>query len=176
MSRGSGWRPSEAQLRNLRQQKISTVNIKKLVIGFRALLDQHPSLNTQEFINFALSIGTNPLSLEEEDVEKESEAGCIPSDWLPSDQTVSSLIALGMTKYRILEEAVAFRSYWLARNEHRPNWNASFISRITYLQRETAERDNRNKANRSSRNISLADQLTDTSWAEHLVNKKADIP
>lgn len=171
MSKGGSWRPTEIQLRNLRQHQIPTRSIKHLISVFRELLDFNPTVKESDFIRFALSLGTAPLSKAERAADTHNTArtphssGCIPEDWMPSDETVTRLIELGMPEYRIREEAIAFRTYWLTRKESRQNWDASFISRLYHLQRQAAGHGQTVEPARSTRCRSLQEDLTDTSWA-----------
>lgn len=106
----------------------------------------------------------------------------LKDDWEIGDAGLRALANAGIPAWWGVEKLPEFRLYWNARGDRRDNWNLTFFQRCKFLwDRLTPDQHlaiangslsvgstdgagRRNTGNKRSRDISISEMLTDTSW------------
>jgi hypothetical protein len=88
-----------------------------------------------------------------------SKSSLMSDDWRPSEVTLKLLEESCGDMQLIEHQATLFKVYWINRNEPRPNWDALFIGRLSYLQPVSTQTDD-------LRSQSIEEMLNDRSWAD----------
>lgn len=100
-------------------------------------------------------------------VEHNSEASVIPNHWQPSNDVFDILQLANIDTNFARTLIPEFVLYWRDRNELHRSWNSKFLqhAKRTWAARHQQTVDSISNDLRSTRNISLEEELSDTSWA-----------
>ncbi len=100
-------------------------------------------------------------------LENDSEASPIPQDWQPARDVFDILQMANIDANFARSLIPEFILYWRDRNELHRSWNSKFLQHVkrTWAARHQQTIDTISNDIRSTRNISLEEELSDTSWA-----------
>ncbi|HMU65757.1 MAG TPA: DnaT-like ssDNA-binding domain-containing protein, partial [Cellvibrionaceae bacterium] len=87
----------------------------------------------------------------------------IPSNWQPSEDVYDVLRLANIDVTYAQELLPEFVIYWRDSNQVYHSWNTRFLQ---YVKKRWASAEKLETAQRSTREISLVDELTDRSWAQ----------
>jgi DnaT DNA-binding domain len=157
-----GWRPSEDALEVMVGAGISREFIEDAVPEFELYWREQKAESDNWNRKFRDHVQRQWLSYQSA-LEHDTVPRRIPANWQPSDDVYDVLrlanINLGFAQGLLPE----FVIYWRDSNQVYHSWNTRFLQ---YVKKRWANADKLENAQRSTREISLVDELTDRSWAQ----------
>jgi hypothetical protein len=157
-----GWRPSEDAIEVMVRGGISRDFIEDAVPEFELYWREQKAESDNWNRKFRDHVQRQWLSYQSA-LEHDTVPRRIPASWQPSDDVYDVLrlanIDLNFAKQLLAE----FVIYWRDSNQVYHSWNTRFLQ---YVKKRWANTDKSENAQRSTREISLVDELTDRSWAQ----------
>lgn len=157
-----GWRPSEDALEVLVRAGISADFIEDAIPEFELYWREQGVEFDNWHRKFRDHVQRQWLSFQSA-LEHDQRPKRIPSDWQPSADVYDVLqlanIDLAFAKQLLPE----FVIYWRDTNQVHASWNTRFLQ---YIKMRWAKRDAQPSASRSTRELTLGEELSDRSWAQ----------
>lgn len=88
-------------------------------------------------------------------------------DWQPDEQALTILANNGISREFALAQKPSFTLYWFERGDWASNWNTRFIQHVQYKAKLLGQK--------TSKAISIGEQLSDRSWASIAPVKSGEI-
>jgi hypothetical protein len=149
------YKPTNSQLRLLKQYSIPLNEIKKYCKGYT---DVGGHQSGKDFIDF---VNENRVLIEsstKEHTYNHTDNGLMTKNWMPSQEIMLTLEKSGADLDLIKHQITLFRLYWISKREARSNWDSVFIGRMSHLQ----------PMSNAPKRRSIHEMLTDRSWADGL--------
>jgi hypothetical protein len=157
-----GWRPSEDALEVMVRAGISREFIEDAVPEFELYWREQKAESDNWNRKFRDHVQRQWLSYQSA-LEHDTVPRRIPGNWQPSDDVYDVLRLANIDLVFAKSLLPEFVIYWRDSNQVFHSWNTRFLQ---YVKKRWANADKRENAQRSTREISLVDELTDRSWAQ----------
>ncbi|HMW48307.1 MAG TPA: DnaT-like ssDNA-binding domain-containing protein [Cellvibrionaceae bacterium] len=157
-----GWRPSEDTLEVMVQAGISREFIEDAIPEFELYWREQKAESDNWNRKFRDHVQRQWLSYQSA-LEHDTVPRRIPSNWQPSEDVYDVLRLANIDVSYAQELLPEFVIYWRDSNQVYHSWNTRFLQ---YVKKRWASAEKLETAQRSTREISLVDELTDRSWAQ----------
>ena len=157
-----GWRPSEDTLEVMVRAGISRDFIEDAIPEFELYWREQKAESDNWNRKFREHVQRQWLSYQSA-LEHDTVPRRIPSNWQPSEDVFDVLRLANIDVAFAKELLPEFVIYWRDSNQVYHSWNTRFLQ---YAKKRWANADKLDNAQRSTREISLVDELTDRSWAQ----------
>lgn len=157
-----GWRPSEDTLEVMVRAGISREFIEDAIPEFELYWREQKAESDNWNRKFRDHVQRQWLSYQSA-LEHDTVPRRIPSNWQPSEDVFDVLRLANIDLAFAKELLPEFVIYWRDSNQVYHSWNTRFLQ---YVKKRWANTEKTDNAQRSTREISLVDELTDRSWAQ----------
>ena len=157
-----GWRPSEDTLEVMVQAGISREFIEDAIPEFELYWREQKTESDNWNRKFRDHVQRQWLSYQSA-LEHDTLPRRIPGNWQPSDDVFDVLRLANIDVSFAKELLPEFVIYWRDSNQVYHSWNTRFLQ---YVKKRWANAEKLEHTQRSTREISLVDELTDRSWAQ----------
>lgn len=168
----SDWRPGDAVYQHLAQLNIPREFIDDQVAEFILYWSERGQQNHSWGSKFAKHVIHEWRQHEINQAKQQAvkPAVAIAEDWKPSNKATAFLLKMGMTQAFIDECTASFILFWLETGALHNTWNSKFVCHCQFHWKQQTKsvavvHHNTTGANQSTRDRSLATDLTDRSWA-----------